>query len=219
MIAAFYEGHIFPWALRIAERAFRHQREEVLSQAVGKVLEVGIGTGISLPYYTRAVTELVGIEPSEALRMQCQNSLRHSTPACQRVTIVDGDAQALNFDTSSFDSIVAFLVFCTIPDPHTAARELFRVLKPGGKMFFFEHVSATTAHMPGEEKSLRSLAKWQQRMNPVWNKVGCGCNLTRDTRDVFLQQGFHFERCEAYRHPKILGLVSPVIQGVAVKPA
>lgn len=214
----FYERRIFPWVLGIADRAFRQQRGEVLARATGRVLEIGIGTGTSLPFYTPAVTELVGIEPSEALRRKCQAYAREGSHSVKSLSVQEGDAQALRFADHEFDSVVAFLVFCTIPDPVAAAKEVFRVLKPGGKLFFFEHVIAETEQMPGDSVVQHRLANWQRRWNPLWNKVGCGCHLIRDTRKVFSDQGFQFEDYSAYRHPKIIGLVSPVIQGTAIKP-
>ncbi|PIE43459.1 MAG: SAM-dependent methyltransferase [Gammaproteobacteria bacterium] len=215
MIYAFYEKTIFPWVLKVADRAFRRQREEVLSRASGRVLEIGVGSGISLPFYSAGVSELVGIEPSHALRDKCHDA-KHGFAGAS-VSIEHGDAQALTYPDESFDTVVAFLVFCTIPNPEAAAREVYRVLKPGGKLFFFEHVSAAT-EMASDKRSARSLAKWQERLNPLWNRVSCGCNLNRDTYQLFHNQGFHFHDYQAYRHPGIISLVSPVIQGCAFKP-
>ena len=118
-----------------------------------------------------------------------------------------GDAQQLTFQDNSFDTAVAFLVFCTIPDPQKAAKELFRVLKPGGQLLFFEHVAA--------EKP--STARWQARLNPYWNKVACGCHLNRDTTKIFEDAGFEFDEFKKYHLPKAPSVVSTVIQGRAVK--
>ncbi|PID42314.1 MAG: SAM-dependent methyltransferase [Proteobacteria bacterium] len=216
MIAQFYENKIFPWALKLADRAFRRQREEVLSRASGRVLEIGVGSGISLPFYSTAVSELVGIEPSQALRDKCQD-VEHGFHD-SRLSIEHGDAQALTYPDESFDAVVAFLVFCTIPDPEAAAREVYRVLKPGGKLFFLEHVSAMTEGMGEGRHSALKIARLQERLNPFWKKISCGCNLNRDTGQLFLDQGFHFQDYQAYHHPGIIRFVAPVIQGCAFKP-
>lgn len=207
MIMSFYESNVFPWVLKVADRAFRREREEILGSARGRILEIGIGSGISLPFYSAQVEQVVGIEPSEALLLKAHQAAKNVPAMAGKVSLQAGDAQDLQFADNSFDCVVAFLVFCTIPDPEKAAKEVFRVLKPGGSLIFFEHVQA-----PSER-----LARWQNRLNPVWNKLGCGCNLNRTTQEVFEQQGFHFESIDAFYHPKIIRLVSPVIKGVAKK--
>ncbi len=209
MLMSFYENNIFPWVLNIADKAFRQEREEILGSARGRILEIGIGSGISLPFYSAQVEHIVGIEPSEALLTKAQQAARSAPAIAHKLSLQAGDAQNLQFDDNSFDTVIAFLVFCTIPDPDKAAEEVFRVLKPGGSLIFFEHVKA-----PSD-----SLARWQNRLNPVWNKIGCGCNLNRTTQTVFERQGFRFESIDAFYHPKIIRLVSPVIKGVAKKPS
>lgn len=205
---SFYESKIFPWVLKVADRAFRRDRAEVLGQAHGRVLEIGVGTGTSLPYYADTAEEIVGIEPSGHLLQHSHNVARSIPGLHDKVILQEGDAHALAFESNSFDSVVAFLVFCTIPDANRAAAEVFRVLKPGGSLLFFEHVRAPS----------KKLSAWQDRVNPLWKKVGCGCHLNRSTKEVFQKAGFEFERIEEFYHPKIIKLVSPVIKGVAKKP-
>lgn len=204
----FYETRIFSRMLNVADRAFRWERSHLLGDASGDVLEIGIGTGNSLPYYSERMVSLTGLEPHTGLLDQARNYLQTLDPRlAQRVTLVAGDAGALPFADASFDTVVAFLVFCTLPDPGRAATEIRRVLRPGGRLLFFEHVLADS----------QGLARWQTRCNPLWRHLACGCNLNRDTRQTFEQAGFELRTLSAYRHPKIfLPLVAPVIFGEAV---
>lgn len=204
---AFYEDRIFPHMMEWGTKPFRRSCQQALSHAHGKVLEVGVGTGANMPYYTPAVTEVVGIEPVEAMLSKARERLE-GTPPPFLWQLQQADARELPFEDASFDSVVAVLVFCTIPDPQRAAAEAFRVLKPGGKLVFFEHVVAPHA----------GVARWQHRLNPAWRKMACGCEINRDTRRLFEQAGFHFEKLREWNHEKAISLVAPVISGVGVRP-
>lgn len=203
---SFYEDHVFPVFLNIATRPFKRDRAELLKQARGRVLEIGIGTGANLPFYTAAATEVVGLEPSQAMldeARQVAAGLRGHT----QFEFVVGGAEALPFPDASFDTVIACLVFCTIPDVEASAREAFRVLKPGGQFLFFEHVAHTR---PG-------VRRWQERLNPVWKKLACGCNLNRDTTATFRDAGFRFTRLDAFEHPKVPPLAGAIIRGSATR--
>ena len=207
---SFYEDKIFPILLDTLTIGLRQQRQEVLQTASGRVLEIGIGTGANLPFYTEQASEIVGIEPSMALLNRAHARVHQLSPSFRaRVRLQQGFAERLDFPADTFDTAVACLVFCTIPEAEAAAREMYRVLKPGGKTVFFEHVRATDA----------TLIRWQNRFNTLWKKFACGCNLNRDTKALFAEVGFHYQELREYRHPafKWLKLCAPVIQGVAVK--
>lgn len=204
--AALYERLVFSPLLSLADKALSRVRGDLLRQARGRVLELGIGSGLSLSYYGSEVTELVGLEPSATLLAQCQQRLerRGQSPAAPPTTLVQASAESLPWPDDHFDTVVAFLVFCTIADPAQAIREVRRVLRPGGQLLFFEHVAAQE---PG-------LARWQRRVNPLWQHMACGCQLTRDTRRLFLEAGFSMEPVPVRRHPDIpLPLLSPTISG------
>jgi ubiquinone/menaquinone biosynthesis C-methylase UbiE len=178
------------------------------------VLEIGIGTGANLPFYTGQVSEVVGIEPSTALLEKAQTRLRQlqqqsATPA--NVILQPGSAEKMDFADATFDTVVACLVFCTIPRAKVAAQEMYRVLKPGGNVVFFEHVRAPEA----------PLVKWQDRLNSFWNVLACGCNINRDTKVLFADVRFQYQEVREYQHPALnfIKLCAPVMQGIAVKPA
>lgn len=205
-IGALYERFVFSPLLGVADRALSGVRSNLLQQARGRVLEIGIGSGLSLDYYSADVQQVVGIEPSAELLTQCRKRL-DSHPGMPPTELVQCGAERLPFGDDEFDTVVAFLVFCTIPEPEAAAREMHRVLKPGGQLIFFEHVHAPE---PG-------LARWQDRLNGLWQPIACGCNLNRDTRAVFERAGFDVSDVRVRHHPDIpLPLVRPVIEGTVL---
>lgn len=204
---SFYENHVFPPIMEWATRGFRRQIAELIGQAEGRVLEIGAGTGSNLGFYLPAVREIVGIEPVETMLEKARGVAR-AAPHGVPITLTAGDARALPFADADFDTVVACLVFCTIPEPEKAAQEAFRVLRPGGRLVFFEHVASP-------HKITRA---WQNRLNPVWRKMACGCEINRDTRALFETAGFVYEEIDDFIHPKVPALVAPVIAGVAFKP-
>lgn len=203
---SFYEDHVFPLFLDVATRPFRRDRAALVAQARGRVLEIGVGTGANLPYYTPAATEVVGLEPSAAMLADAE-ARAATLDNGPRFTFVQGGAEALPFPDESFDTVVACLVFCTIPDFTAAAEEARRVLKPGGELLFFEHVAHPSA----------AVRRWQQRLNPVWRKLACGCNLNRDTTGTFRAAGFRFIELDAFEHPKVPALAGAMIRGRATR--
>ncbi len=172
----FYEEKIFPRVCDLLIRQFEEFRPGVVSPAKGRVLEIGFGTGRNLPHYGK-IDELVGLDPSTGMNEIAE---KRSTEAGFPVKVVHGAAEKLPFPDASFDTVVSTLTFCTIGDPAAAAREARRVLKKDGRFLFVEHVLA-----PG-----RRTAQWQHRLNPMWRKVFCGCELDRDTWGIFERSGF-----------------------------
>ncbi|MDX1588708.1 MAG: class I SAM-dependent methyltransferase [Oleiphilaceae bacterium] len=207
--SVWYEQWVFSPLLSLADRALGSVRPELLTQARGRVLELGIGSGLSLPYYGPGVTELVGLEPSATLLGQCQQRLDRSRQSSAHsatvpTTLLQGQAETLPWPDNHFDTVVAFLVFCTIADPLRAVSELRRVLRPGGQLLFFEHVASPES----------GLERWQRRMNPLWRRLACGCHLTRDTHRLFREAGFAMDTIPVRRHPDIpLPLLAPTISG------
>lgn len=184
------------------ERAgLRDLRRELLAGASGRTLELGSGTGVNVDLYPPTVTELICSEPEEPMARR----LRAKHP---QVTVVGASAQALPFDDAAFDTVVATLVLCTVPDPAGALAEAARVLRPGGRLLFLEHVRSSDA----------GLARWQDRWNPFQNRIGHGCHCNRDTGALLAASPLTVERLDTGRLPKAPALLAPLIRGSAVAP-
>jgi ubiquinone/menaquinone biosynthesis C-methylase UbiE len=186
-----------------AEKAgLGERREKLLAQARGRVLEIGGGTGANLPYYGPEVEELVITEPEEPMARRLEKKLPgYSRP----VRVLHIPAEQLPFEDGSFDYVVATLVLCTVDDPDRAVEEARRVLKPGGRLLFLEHVRS------GDAK----LARWQDRLNGLQKRFACGCNCNRATLDTIEKHGFSVAEIEHDDLAKALPFVRPMIVGVA----
>ncbi len=208
---SFYTDHIFPPLLDMVSRHFAEQRRELMAHARGRVLELGVGTGSNLAFYPPHVTDVVGIDPHDAVldraerrvgRLEATNALDY------RVRLQRADAARLPYDDASFDTVVAFLTLCTIPDLEAAARESYRVLRPDGRLLVLEHVKA-------EDGS--GLARWQRRLDPAWTRLAVGCHLDRDTAEVLRRAGFDTEPLAHYRDDTFFPPTAPRIRGVLRK--
>jgi ubiquinone/menaquinone biosynthesis C-methylase UbiE len=180
----------------------RSHREALLAQARGDVLEIGGGTGANLPFYGDGVETLTVTEPEELMRRQLERKVGERA---SDVRVVDAPAERLPFDDDSFDVAVATLVLCTVEDQERALAEVRRVLRPGGRLLFMEHVRADTPR----------LARWQDRLNGVQKRFACGCNCNRATVDAIRQAGFEVPDVKQERFPKAPPLVRPLVVGVA----
>lgn len=163
-----------------AKGAAEH-REELLVELSGRVIEVGAGTGLNFGHYPAAVTQVVAVEPESHLRDLAQ---RAAGQAPVRVAVVDGTADALPVEDEGFDAGVASLVLCSVPDQPRALSELFRVIRPGGELRFYEHVLAQNPRW----------AARQHRVAPIWRCLGGGCNPDRDTGSAIVSAGFEIEQ-------------------------
>ncbi|WP_449540208.1 class I SAM-dependent methyltransferase [Ferdinandcohnia sp. Marseille-Q9671] len=165
---------------------FRTIRQELLENAEGKVLELGSGTGINFSLY-RDVHSVTAIEPNPSMT---ERAVHNRSKATIPIEIVQSNAEKLPFADNTFDTVVATLVFCTIPNVTEAIHEMKRVCKPNGKIVMFEHVRMRNAF----------LAKLQNVLTPVWKRVCDGCCLNRDTVTTITQSGFLLvEKKEYYK--------------------
>ncbi len=184
------------------EAGMREIRRETLAAASGRTIDIGAGTGINVELYPEGVTELVLAEPDEHML----NRLRPKTATWGRaVDVVQAPADSLPLEDDGFDTAVFTLVLCTVPDPRAALNEAARVLKPGGKLLFVEHVRSED---PG-------LARWQDRLEGPWRFLGDGCHCNRDTVASIEAAPFTVERVEKGELPKSPPLVRPLVHGQA----
>lgn len=176
----FYDKHILPRLVHFTcgLTPAMKQREKVVPRATGKVLEVGIGSGLNIPLYDgKRVTHLWGLDPSpEMWSIARRNAAAHHLDA----EYLQSEAESIPLEDGAADTVVMTYTLCTIPDPHRALAEIRRVLRPGGKLLFCEHGRAPE---PG-------VRRWQDRLNTVWGKLSGGCNLNRPIADLLLSAGF-----------------------------
>jgi ubiquinone/menaquinone biosynthesis C-methylase UbiE len=182
---SFYNDRILPHVINLAmrNRELKSYRERVVSQAYGRVLEIGIGSGLNLAFYGARVDTILGLDPATRLLEMAQDAANLSKIP---VTLITGSAQDIPIDRGSIDTLVTTWTLCSIPDAAAALEEMRRVLKPDGRLLFVEHGSAP-------EESVR---KWQNRLNPLWKKIGGGCHLNRPIRALIEGAGFRMIRLE-----------------------
>ena len=180
-------------------------REGLLRGASGRVLEIGGGTGANLPFYGPAVESLTITEPESPMLHRLERKVGEQAPLTK---VLRASAEDLPFEDASFDVAVSTLVLCGVDDQPRALRELRRVLRPGGRLLFMEHVRSDEAH----------LARRQDRMNGLSRYlVGCECN--RPTLDSIRAAGFTVADVEHTTMPKVASFLSPFIVGTAIRPA
>jgi SAM-dependent methyltransferase len=176
-----YRDWIFPRLLDCAMRVPEATRYRglIVPRARGRVLEVGIGSGLNLRWYRPAVRSLCGLDPSaELLRM----TARRAQKTGFEVELLDHSAEQIPLEDQSVDSIVMTWTLCSIPNAMQALSEMRRVLKPDGELLFVEHGLAPDANVRA----------WQHRLNPVWNRIAGGCNLDRKMDDLIAGRGLSF---------------------------
>jgi ubiquinone/menaquinone biosynthesis C-methylase UbiE len=180
-------------------RGMRDRRRVLLARAEGRVLELGAGTGLNVPHYPTTVSELVLTEPDAAMRAVLQRRV------ARRAHIVAAPAEALPFPDDSFDTVVSTIVLCTVQDVTAALAEVRRVLRPGGRLLFLEHVRSASPR----------LSRWQDRLAAPWAAfaLGCHCNLPTD---ALLARELRLERVERAHWGGMPALVRPLIVGEGV---
>lgn len=183
--------------------AIAKERSKIVPEASGVVLEVGFGSGHNADFYDRSkITRLFALEPSAAMRRKAHKRVG-AVPF--PIDWIDLKAEEIPLDAGSVDTVLITYTLCTIPDVATALAGMKRVLKPGGKLVFLEHGAAPD---PG-------VRRWQDRLNPVWGKLGGGCNLNRDPVGLIRAAGFEIARSDSHYAkgaPKFAGYMS---RGVA----
>lgn len=187
----FYERHILPPVINLAMQAkpVRYQRRKVVPQASGRVLEVGIGSGLNLPFYDASKVErVIGLDPSAELRRYAE---KRAAMAPFPVEFIGLEAERIPLDDKSVDTIVVTFTLCSIPDVPKALDGMRRVLKPGGRLLFAEHGRAPHANVQ----------RWQDRLTPTWRRVFGGCHLNRAVPRLVEEAGFRIDALDTMYLP------------------
>lgn len=199
-----YSRFVLPYLIDLSmkDRATTKCRSEIVPKATGRVLEVGIGSGLNFPFYAPNVRHVWGVDPSPKLLAMARAKVA-ALPFT--VDLLCESAEKLPLHDASADTVVLTWVLCTIPDPCAALQELRRVLKPGGSLIFAEHGLAPD---PG-------VRTWQGRLNPVWKRVAGGCNLNRKIDDLISGAGFSMKELRTFYFPGPR-ILTYTYEGVAV---
>ena len=201
----------YPKVVGRSEAAGQAQtRRELLAKARGRTLEIGAGSGFNVPHYTEAVTELVISEPSPHMREHLRERLESDSPPVGSWELVDAGAEGLPFEDGSFDTVTGGFIMCSIPDPDAALAEIARVLKPGGRYLFLEHVHAGEGTMRG---------RFQDAIEVPHRYFAAGCYPNRRTWETIENSPLEVERLERGEQPKAPPSVKPTILGSAVRPS
>jgi ubiquinone/menaquinone biosynthesis C-methylase UbiE len=178
-----YDKYLLPRLVHFTcgQNPSMRQREKVVPLAAGRVLEIGIGSGLNIPFYdAQKVEHLWGLDPSaEMWSIAQKNALEHHLDA----EFIQSVAESIPLDNNCADTVLMTYTMCTVTDIHKALAEVRRVLKPTGKLIFCEHGKAPDAH----------IERWQKRMNPLWKRFSGGCNLNRPIPELLAQSGFFSE--------------------------
>jgi ubiquinone/menaquinone biosynthesis C-methylase UbiE len=191
----------------VGERAGMAEiRAELIGEASGRTLEIGAGTGLNLPHYTEAVTELLVTEPDPFMASRLRKRLAADPPRPARVRVVEAPAEELPFEDESFETVVSTLVLCSVEAPDRAIAEIARVLGPAGRLLCVEHVRSPDS--PG-------LARWQDRLERPWGWFAGGCHPNRDTVAELEAAGLGTQGLVRDGLPKAPPLVRPLVRGAA----
>lgn len=199
-----YAKYIFPRLMDgfMSRQEFQRLREDLLTSAEGDVLEIGLGTGLNLACYPQRVLRLRAVDPAPLLPGRVA---KRSAAVSFPVEITHLSAERLPYKDGSFDCVVSTWTLCTIPDSVQALREVRRVLKPTGRFLFLEHGRSDDA----------ATAIWQDRLNPLQNVLGCGCNLNRPIDQLIKKAGLHIAQLDRFVMEGVPRIVGELYRGVA----
>ena len=203
----FYNKYILPKFLNCAcgTKPINFQRDKIVPLAKGIVLDVGIGSGLNIPFYNKSkIDHLYGLDPSdELLKIAKSIAEKHEL----EIEFLQCGAEAIPLPDNSIDTVLITYTMCTIPDVELSNLEIMRVLKPEGQLLFCEHGLAPD----------KNIVKWQRRINPIWNKIAGGCNLNRDIPKLITSSGFKILNMEEMYLPSTPKFAGYNYWGVAKK--
>ena len=187
----FYSRYVLPHVINLAcgAKPTMKQREKIVPLARGRVLEIGVGSGLNLPYYdSEQITQLWGLDPSTKLWSLAERRVRELS---LDIKFLEASAEDIPLSESSADTVLVTYTLCSIPEAVRALRDIRRVLKSDGQLLFCEHGAAPDA----------GVRKWQDRLNPLWKKIGGGCNLNRDIPALLESAGFRISALDTMYVP------------------
>ena len=175
----FYNDRVAPYliALAMRQRNLAEYRRRLVPTAHGRVLEIGIGSGLNLPFYGAAVEHIFGLDPSSQLLAMAERRVRWMHG---KVTLIEGAAEAIPLEDGAVDMVVMTWTLCSVAAPSAVLCEIRRVLNPGGDLLFIEHGASPDA----------DVATWQDRLTPFWKHISGGCHLNRDPALLLTSAGF-----------------------------
>lgn len=203
-----WDKYVVPRMIRCAcgQPEIMHLRRAVVPQAAGAVFELGCGGGINQPLYdAAAVTSFAGIDPSPELLAYARAAAQHRG---WPVVLDEAAGEAIPFADAGFDTVVTTYTLCSVADQGKVLGELYRVLRPGGRLLFLEH-----GHAPDP-----GVAVWQRRIEPVWKRLMGGCHLTRPVGDAIVTAGFALMQCEGRYLPRAPRFAGWMEWGIAIRP-
>ena len=198
MIKTAYENYVLPKMLDCccSTKPISYQRKKIVPEASGTILEIGIGSGLNIPYYQKSkINKVIGLEPSEQL---CKMAKKTADDNNFSIDFLVNGAEEIELPSDSIDTILLTYTLCSISEPYIALKEIMRVMKSDGRILFCEHGIA-----PDEV-----VQKWQNRINPLWGKLFGGCNINRDIPNILKNGGFKINSLDKMylpSTPKIVG--------------
>ena len=202
----FYSKFIFPrFYDRVVDKPhwIKHRKHQ-LASAVGDVLEIGVGTGLNLPHYPAQVSKITTVDPNPGMNKRLQRRIEELGIEVDKRII---SSEELPFDDGTFHCVVSTMTLCIIPDVEQAMNELFRILRPGGRLLFLEHGVSPDA----------KICKWQHRLNWLQGKFADGCRLDLDVRGLLATQPFDSVEIDNFYMEKTPRTHGYMYRGVAVK--
>jgi len=201
----FYTRNIAPYLVHgaCALGIITEQRRKVVPLATGNIVEIGIGSGLNIPHYDASkVKSVIGIDPDPKMYEIGQSRRKNAN---FELEVLQESAEDMPLDNASIDTVLVTYSLCSIPAPDKALSEIRRVLKPQGQLLFCEHGRSTSART----------AIWQDRLNPIWNRVAGGCNINRNMADLISDAGFNISELENYSLTGTPGIVGFHYRGSA----
>ena len=198
MIKSAYENYVLPKLLDTccSTKPINYQREKIVPNASGTVLEIGIGSGLNIPFYNISkIDKIYGLDPSIQL---CKKAIKKAEKINMNIDFLFEGAEEIKLKSNSIDTVVITYTLCSIPNPMDALKEIKRVIRSDGNILFCEHGIAPDI----------KVSKWQNRINPIWGKLFGGCNINRDIPSIISNSGFKVQNLEQMylpSTPKIVG--------------